>query len=232
MPRSGFVLYTNALWLATKRAYGLPGAARSQQHFDGLLHPFSGSTAEYRRAKLLAEWARRGAAERALYLSFVNFSFSGHEGDVLGNVLAIALGAIRGERADAVLDRLAEHGVATPHPSRAVCVPIEERHLLWRPYMARHGQNYAWQYHNGGSWPMVGAFHALALVERGRHAEAERLLRGLAQACRVRDWSFPEWLHGRTGAPRGMRGQSWSAAGFLLAEHAVRMRTNPLRALR
>ena len=230
MPRSGFVLYTNALWLAVKRAYRLPRAAATRAHFDGLLHPFSAGSHEYRRAKLLAEWAARGAKEQTLYLSFVNFAFAGFEGDVLGNVLAIALGAVTGARADAILDALAAHGVSRPYPSRAVCEPVRERSLLWRPYMARHGQNYAWQYHNGGSWPMIGAFHVLALVERRRHDEARELLRALAHACRTRNWSFPEWLHGRTGAPRGMRGQSWSAAGYLLAEHAVHARRNPLRA--
>ena len=43
----------------------------------------------------------------------------------------------------------------------------------------------------------------------------------LARACSLEDWSFAEWLHGRTYEPRGMRGQSWNAAAFLIASCAV-----------
>ncbi len=34
-------------------------------------------------------------------------------------------------------------------------------------------------------------------------------------------WGFTEWLHGKALSQHGMRGQSWNAAGFLLAYHAV-----------
>ena len=35
------------------------------------------------------------------------------------------------------------------------------------------------------------------------------------------DWAFQEWFHGETLAPHGMIGQSWSAAGFLLAQASL-----------
>lgn len=228
MPRSGFVLYTNALWCDVKRRYSLPHLDLTLRSFHGLFHPFRGGIAEYRRAKLLGDYARAGSRDRELYLSFVNFSFFGEEGDTLGNSLAIAFGLLPPRAAARVLDALERNRVSGRFPARAVCRPIRRRHLLWRPYMARHRQNYAWQYHNGGIWPMVGAFWILALVEAGRLAAARRELVKLARSCAVRDWSFPEWLHGRTCAPRGMRGQSWSAAGYLLAAHAVETRVNPL----
>jgi glycogen debranching enzyme len=87
--------------------------------------------------------------------------------------------------------------------------------------MARHRQNAAWQYHNGGIWPMAGAFWIAALVATGRREAAQRELVKLAEACSLRDWSFSEWLHGRTHAPRGMSQQSWNAAGFLYAQSCV-----------
>lgn len=40
----------------------------------------------------------------------------------------------------------------------------------------------------------------------------------------VNGWQFNEWFHGKTGEPLGMPGQSWSAAGFLLALHAMEKR--------
>jgi glycogen debranching enzyme len=87
--------------------------------------------------------------------------------------------------------------------------------------MARHRQNFVWQYHNGGIWPMVGGFWITALVSAGRAAQAQAELTKLARVCALRNWAFTEWLHGRTLAPRGMPGQSWNAAAFLMAQHAV-----------
>ncbi len=98
MPRSGFVLYTNALWYRVKRLFGLPNAAATRANFNGLFHPFSAGLAEYRRARLLNDYALKRARHRELYLSFVNFSFFGEEGDVFGNVLAVLCGALSGER--------------------------------------------------------------------------------------------------------------------------------------
>jgi glycogen debranching enzyme len=87
--------------------------------------------------------------------------------------------------------------------------------------MARHRQNSPWQYHNGGVWPMVGGFWVEALAHCGRRREARVELVKLARACALDRWAFAEWLHGRTGEPRGMRQQSWNAAAFLMAEHAL-----------
>src|SRR6202000_2623397 len=79
MPRSGFVLYTNALWYLVKRLYGESHAAATYQNFNGLFHPYSAGIAEYRRARLLNDFVLRKGRDRELYLSFVNFSFFGDE---------------------------------------------------------------------------------------------------------------------------------------------------------
>jgi glycogen debranching enzyme len=94
--------------------------------------------------------------------------------------------------------------------------------------MARHRQNLAWQYHNGGAWPMVGSFWIMALCRAGRRSVARKELVKLAHGCAARRWSFPEWFHGRTLRPAGMPGQSWSAAGFLLAQHVAAGGEDPL----
>ncbi|HEU4626790.1 MAG TPA: glycoside hydrolase 100 family protein [Steroidobacteraceae bacterium] len=221
MPRSGFVLYTNALWYHVKRLYGVPHATQTRASFNGLFHPFSAGLAEYRRARLLNEYVLRKARYRDLYLSFVNFSFFGDEGDTFGNVLALLYGLADEPRATAIVRALTRYGVHEPYPLRAVIRPIRKRSALWRPYMARHRQNSAWQYHNGGIWPMIGAFWIAALCAHGRAREARSSLLQLARACALDDWSFTEWLHGKSLSPRGMRGQSWNAAGFLFAYHAV-----------
>jgi glycogen debranching enzyme len=224
MPRSGFVLYTNALWYFVKRLYRIAHAPETHENFNGLFHPFSSAIAEYRRARLLNDYVLRGGRDRDLYLSFVNFSFFGEEGDVFGNVLAVLLGLADVRARGRTLDALAKARVNDPYPVRAVTRPIKQSSALWRPYMARHRQNYVWQYHNGGIWPMVGGFWVTALVAAGRAAQAKDELVKLARACAIQNWAFTEWLHGRTLAPRGMPGQSWNAAAFLMAEYAVSSR--------
>jgi glycogen debranching enzyme len=227
MPRSGFVLYTNALWYFVKQLYGLGHSAETLDNFNGLFHPFSANLAEYRRARLLNDYVLQRGQNRDLYLSFVNFSFFGEEGDVFGNVLAVLLGLADVRASGRTLDALIKARVNDPYPVRAVTRPIKQNSSLWRPYMARHRQNFVWQYHNGGIWPMVGGFWIAALAAVGRNDQARLELVKLARACALRRWAFTEWLHGRTLAPRGMPGQSWNAAGFLIAEHAIAARGAP-----
>jgi glycogen debranching enzyme len=229
MPRSGFVLYTNALWFFVKKLYRLPDAQQTHSNFNGLFHPFSAGIAEYRRARLLNHYVLREGRDRDLYLSFVNFSFFGEEGDVFGNVLAVLLGLADTAASDRTLDALTTAAVNDPYPVRAVTRPIKQSSSLWRAYMARHRQNHVWQYHNGGIWPMVGGFWIEALVAAGRIEQAQTELVKLARACALRNWTFTEWLHGKTLAPRGMPGQSWNAAAFLMAEHAVNSGSSCLR---
>ena len=111
--------------------------------------------------------------------------------------------------------------MAHPYPIRVVCEPIRKASLLWRPYMSRHRQNLAWQYHNGGIWPMVGGFWVAALVAAGWRDKATVELGKLARANALGTWQFNEWLHGRTLEPRGMPRQSWNAAAFLIALRAI-----------
>lgn len=221
MPRSGFVLYTNALWYLVKRLYHLPRGDDTRASANDLFHPFGRGISEYRRARLLTHYVRRGARNRELYLSFVNFAQFGDEGDVFGNVLAVLCGLTDDAARHRTLHALERSAVGSPYPVRVVCEPIPQESLLWRPYMSRHRQNYAWQYHNGGIWPFVGGFWVAALAESGWRDEAAAALAKLARANALDDWAFNEWLHGRTFAPSGMRGQSWNAAAFLIAERAV-----------
>lgn len=221
MPRSGFVLYANALWLHVKRLYRLPQRDETLQNADHLFHPFGKPLADYRRARLLAHYARNRARNRDMYLSFVNFSFFGDEGDTFGNVLAILVGLADTAQAERIVRAFKRRGLSERYPIRTVCDPIPEDSFLWRPYMLRHRQNLPWQYHNGGIWPFVGAFWALALKTTGDAAGARAELEKVAAANALRRWRFSEWLHGQSLDTAGMAGQSWNAAAFLLARHAI-----------
>jgi len=227
MPRSGFVLYTNALWYYAKCLYDVPQRGATRGSCNGLFHPFSADLGEYRRGRLLADFVLRRARRRELYLSFVNLCFFGDEGDVFGNLLALLTGVAGPAARLRTLRALCAARVHEPYPARTVVRPIRRGERLWRAYMARHRQNFSWQYHNGGIWPLVGGFWVMALVAAGERARARHDLRQLARCCALGGWRFSEWLHGRTLAPRGMPGQSWSAAAYLLAAHSVREGVSP-----
>jgi glycogen debranching enzyme len=224
MPRSGYVLYTNALWHDVKRRFALPGIEATRHHFNHLFHPFQRDLPAYHRARLLRHYARRGQRDPGLYLSFVNFAFAGDEGDVFGNLLAVLCGAADGSMGQRIVRTLRNAKTADPYPIRVVLHPLSREHELWRPYMARHQQNHPHQYHNGGIWPFVGGFWVLALVRLGHRDLAQQALVRLARVNALDDWRFNEWFHGRTLKPMGMAGQSWNAATFLLAHDAVGQR--------
>lgn len=225
MPRSGFVLYTNALWYRVKELYDLAHRDQTHFHFNHLFHPFSGDLPEYRRARLLAHYVLDQARNRDLYLSFVNFSFFGDEGDVFGNLLAILCGLADDSMARHIVDTLNDSGAAADLPIRTVLDPIAPESDLWRPYMERHNQNFQHQYHNGGIWPFIGGFWVLTLAHLGRIDAAWDALEKLAYANSLNDWRFTEWFHGRSLAPNGMPGQTWNAATFLLARRVLEGRT-------
>lgn len=224
MPRSGFVLYTNALWYEVKLLYGMSYQDETKFHFNHLFFPFSRDMPDYRRLRLLMHYVRNKGQHSELYLSFVNFSFWGDEGDIFGNILAILFGLADEGPAHRIIRAIQQAGVENPHPVRVTQAPIGQDHILWRSYMGRHQQNLDFQYHNGGSWPYVGGFWAMALASVGQSKSAERALEQLAKTNEVGDWGFYEWFHGETGLPNGMRGQSWNAAMFVLAKWALEVK--------
>src|SRR5690606_14474099 len=106
MPRSGYVLYSNALWYAVKRRFGLPAAEVTRDHFNTLFFPDLHSRPADRRLRLLSHYVRRQRRDHELYLSYVNFSFWGEEGDVFGNLLAILFGLAGDARARRIVHAL------------------------------------------------------------------------------------------------------------------------------
>jgi len=221
MPRSGFVLYTNALWYHVKRLYALPHANETRYHFNQLFFPFTGEVPDDRRARLLTHYVRNKAERWDLYLSFVNFASFGDEGDVFGNILALLFGLADEGRRGHIVSALRTSQSEASYPVRVVRNPIREDSTLWRPYMARHRQNLPHQYHNGGIWPFVGGFWVALLAATGKQREAREELVRFAAACAAREWEFNEWFHGETGEPMGMPRQSWNAAMFIAAYHAL-----------
>ena len=221
MPRSGFVLYTNALWYDVKQRYGVEQSEETRKHFNDLFDPFSPQLPEYPRARLMRHYARRGQESDGLFLSFVNLSVCGTEGDVFGNILAVLSGVTGAPAGRRILDTIYNANASEPYPIRVVLRPLDRTHKLWRAYMGRHKQNLPHQYHNGGIWPFVGGYWVMALARMGMAERARDELDRLIAMNDDDDWRFTEWFHGQSLARGGMPGQSWNAAALLLAIDAV-----------
>lgn len=222
MPRSGFVLYSNALWYHVKTLYRIPTARETKYYFNTIFSPFGSQVPENRRARVLVHYIRNEAKRSPFYLSFVNFTFWGEELDVFANTLSMLMGLAETSAAGRMVERLLGLRVNEPFPVRVVHAPIRKGSHLWRLYMQRYRQNFPYQYHNGGIWPFAGGFWVMLLSRLGRGKLAWSELAMVAQANALGGWRFSEWLHGKTGDPRGMAGQSWNAAMFVLAYHALR----------
>jgi len=221
MPRSGFVLYSNALWYHVKTLYNMPAAKNTRYYFNRIFFPFNKEIIEHRRARVLIHYIRNMAKKSDFFLSFVNFSFWGEEVDVFANILSLIFGLPSVSRAARLADNLLKLNVNNPYPVRVVHSPIRKNSHLWRAYMQRYLQNFPYQYHNGGIWPFVGGFWVMLLSKVAKKDLAWRELSRLAEVNSLNDWEFNEWLHGKTGKPMGMAGQSWNAALFILAYHSL-----------
>ena len=221
MPRSGFVLYTNALWYEVKQRFGLEQADRTRQHFNDLFDPFGSQLPSYPRARLMRHYARRGKNGDGLLLSFVNLSVCGTEGDVFGNILAVQSGVVDPPVGRRILETIRAANASEPWPIRVVLRPLDKGDKLWRAYMGRHKQNLPHQYHNGGIWPFVGGYWVVALARMGMADLARQELERLIALNDEDGWRFTEWFHGQSLERGGMAGQSWNAAALLLALDAV-----------
>jgi glycogen debranching enzyme len=108
-----------------------------------------------------------------------------------------------------------------------VITPKHERWEDLQMTLSYEFKNEPYEYHNGGLWPMVNGFYAASLARRGKEKEARRTLLAIHEANRLSaensdgeesDWSFSEYVHGKTFAAGGVHPMGWSAAGALIAD--------------
>lgn len=221
MPRSGFVLYTNALWYQVKKLYKLSYEEATKESFNYLFYPQQKVPESYfkknHRAKRLIEFTQEHGKHQISYLSWVGYQRFGQDTDVYGNILALFFNLADKNRKSKILKFLIEQEIDIPRTARVVLNPIKENSKDWREYMKMHNQNYPFQYHNGGAWPYVGGFWAILLEQSGKKKIAKESLIKLAETNKINNWQFNEWFHGKTGKPMGMAGQSWNAAMYVFA---------------
>ncbi|MBU1202771.1 glycoside hydrolase [Patescibacteria group bacterium] len=215
MPRSGFVLYTNALWYWVKKLYNLSDADKTKKYFNYIFDKdFIAPKNEIRLIKLLA--SIKNKQNGPLYPSFVNRSFVGTEDDVFGNILAAMVGLSELKKSKQIVDYLKKHKANSPFPIKAVLKPIKKSDPMWRSYMDYLKQNKVDLYHNGGVWPFIGSFWVMLLVIIGDKQAIDQLQK-LAELNQKNNWQFNEHFDGKTLKAMGMSGQSWNAATYILA---------------
>jgi glycogen debranching enzyme len=238
------VLYDNAIWYAVWKAMGQMASALEK---DATFYEQQAADVRHKVNVVLWvgpeapkdwEWIAQNRkewmytlrridtelVERPFYLPYVAFRDYADRFDTLGNLLAILFGVASQAQADKILDYLHGCGVNHPYPAQSLYPAIREDERDWRHYYRVRNLNQPHHYHNGGIWPFIGGFYVAALVQAGRMAEANTQLAALAQmnyTGRASEWEFNEWYHGLTGRPMGYPGQSWSAAMYIFAQHAV-----------
>jgi hypothetical protein len=226
MPDNGRTLYSNSLWCQVLKRYGRK--KELELALDGLNNLFLPFAAKPKRSQYIQndqhhrqkelKIIKESVDEVPYYLQWVGYKQASDRLDVYANSLAILFGLAEDKRAVNIIRYLRQKKVSRPYPVRVLTPPIKPKDYDWREFMDREEcANQPNQYHNGGVWPYVGAFYAMALSKAKQEKLAWREMEKVAEANKLNNWEFNEWLHGKTGEPMGMAGQSWNAGAWLLA---------------
>ncbi len=224
MPRSGRVLYTNALWCQVKKIYNLAQAKKTKENFVYFFNPFFAQKnrkwprSEENTSKAILEHHR----PRPYYFSFISFLYWGNDIDVYGNSLAIIFNLVEKNRAQKIIKYFLQKPRVANMPLPILFRPIKKNSFLWRRYMLNHNLNLPYQYHNGGVWPYAAAFWSIALKRAGQSQEAKKELLRIAKLNKRNNWQFNEWFHALSGRPMGMPKQSWNAAMYISAYYFLK----------
>ncbi|MFA9460292.1 amylo-alpha-1,6-glucosidase [Thiohalorhabdus methylotrophus] len=162
------------------------------------------------------------------WLPFFSPSGYGYRFDAFANLLASLLGIADPTQqgsVDAYLDGILPEELPLAPAFHPVITPRDEEWEELQMTFSYSFKNQPHEYHNGGLWPMLSGFHAADLAHRGRTEQALRVTEAIDRANALpmagASWSFPEYVHGRQLTAGGNQHQAWSAAGSLMAHHAL-----------
>ncbi len=82
-------------------------------------------------------------------------------------------------------------------------------------------RNFPYEFHNGGSWPMVNGFFGLALLSKKKDKEAHLILNKINEANAKKDFAFFENFNTKNQGPNGVSLCSWSAAATILVHQTL-----------
>jgi len=102
--------------------------------------------------------------------------------------------------------------------------PILESELDWnllKNNCKYEFRNFPYEFHNGGSWPMVNGFFGLALFSKNKPEASKAVLEAIHKANAHSDYSFYENFNTKTTQPNGVPFCAWSAAAAVLLHQIV-----------
>ena len=151
--------------------------------------------------------------------------------DLLGNSLTILTGIASTSRARALVrwiegecDSLREQGALSGDLPPCLLPYIQPDDPDWRSRYEKY--NRPGEYHNGGVWPFICGFYAVAVQAAGYPKLAEKKLEALTEMVRLSqnpklDFGFNEWIKAQDYSTRGQDWQTWSAAMYLYAATCI-----------
>lgn len=241
--RTGKTLYNNVLFLAATRCLtSLLGIASRTPDSINLLDYDSlkerlcdvfipGEDSVGRISKYWPRLATHHKEQKVVdlskkyFLQYISFARIDSRFDTLSNLLCGLLGAADESTFRSIIDTLEARKLSQPYPVRVLDPPYkkgdagyDDNFDAMLPIQHRSGPL---DYHNGGVWPFVGGFYAVALYSLGLgHADAqlESLARANGALTDGESVGFNEWLDGKKGEARGQYGQSWNAGTFIAAQ--------------
>lgn len=99
--------------------------------------------------------------------------------------------------------------------------PEDEHWNLLKNNCKYEFRNFPYEFHNGGSWPMVNGFIGLAFLNANQKEHALSVLEKINSANAVADFSFYENFNTSTQEPNGVAFCAWSAAASVLLEQSL-----------
>ncbi len=152
--------------------------------------------------------------------------------DSLGNILAVLTGLAKRNIAESIVRHIEKEKINRPFGCKAIWPPIKPGDKEWHSYFSKCDARTPMEYLNGGIWPFIGGFYIAALVRMNEHEKAEKelaiLAKGNMQELNIRQgkkaYAFNEWLHGKTGKPKGEPYQAWTAAMYIYAYECVKQK--------
>ncbi len=102
--------------------------------------------------------------------------------------------------------------------------PITESDLDWnllKNNCKYEFRNFPYEFHNGGSWPMVNGFFGMALLAMKKEEAAKAVLEAINTANAQSDFSFYENFNSKTTLPNGVPFCAWSAASAIFLHQIV-----------
>ncbi|HIK54953.1 MAG TPA: glycoside hydrolase 100 family protein [Synechococcales cyanobacterium M55_K2018_004] len=137
----------------------------------------------------------------------------------LGNLMAILGSLVSESEAQAIMDLIEQRWQdLIGHMPMKICYPALVD-LEWKLITGCDPKNVPWSYHNGGNWPVLMWLLVAAAQKTGRPDIGQRALEIARRRLREDEWpEYYDGSYGRFVGKASRKYQTWTIAGFLLAE--------------